>query len=49
MLGTGQDAETAQLPQSMRPVLASVRQFGCICGSVTDGLTVVIFRAPIPP
>ena len=35
--GTIQDAETAQLPQSTRPVAAVVRHAGCVCGSSADG------------
>ena len=47
--GTVQEPETAQLPQSMRPLAACVRQFGWFCGSDAVGLTVVILRAPRPP
>ena len=47
--GTAHEAESAQLPQSTRPVLGTVKQSGCICGSVADGSTVSIFRAPRPP
>ena len=47
--GTVHDADTAQLPQSMRPVVALVRQFGWFCGSDADGVTVATFRAPRPP
>ena len=47
--GTAHDAETAQLPQSTRPVAASVRQAGCACGSAAEGSTVATLRAPVPP
>ena len=47
--GTVHSAETAQLPQSIRPVAAVVRQFGWFCGSRPDGRTVATLRAPIPP
>ena len=43
------DADTAQLPQSTRPVVASVRQVGWFCGSGADGVTVATLRAPFPP
>ena len=43
------DADTAQLPQSTRPVAASVRHAGWVCGSVARRLTVATLRAPIPP
>ena len=43
------EAETAQFPQSTRPVLLTVMQFGgWFCGSATDGLMVATFRAPKP-
>src|SRR5256885_10380902 len=49
VVGTVPDADTAQLPQSTRPVEASVRQFGWLCGSDTDGCSpVAILRAPLP-
>ncbi len=47
MVGTVQEVETAQLPQSMRPVAESLRQAGWFCGPVP--LTIATFRAPIPP
>ena len=47
--GTAHEAETAQLPQSTRPVAASVRQVGWFCGSAADGVTVATLRAPMPP
>ena len=47
--GTLHDADTAQLPQSTRPVLTSDRHCGWLCGSVTEGCTVVTSRAPRPP
>ena len=46
--GTAHEAETAQLPQSTRPVLLSVRQAGCVWGSVALGLIEVTLRAPLP-
>ena len=42
-------ADTAQLPQSIRPVGRVVRQAGWFCGSAGDGLTVATLRAPSPP
>ncbi len=46
--GTAHEAETAQLPQSTRPVGGSVRQGGCCWGSGADGCTTAIWRAPLP-
>ncbi len=46
--GTAHEADPDQLPQSTKPVLESVRQFGWFCGRLAEGLTVVIFRAPLP-
>ena len=47
--GTGQLPDTAQLPQSIRPVVASLRQFGWFCGNAADGFTLATLRAPRPP
>ena len=47
--GTAHDAETPQLPQSTRPVAASVRQAGWAWGSAAQGSTVATLRAPLPP
>ncbi len=50
MVGTVHEAETFQLPQSIRPVLLLVRQFGCDCGSDTEGwMFEAMRRAPSPP
>jgi len=46
--GTAQEADTPQLPQSMRP-LEFVRQAGWFCGRLADGLMVATLRAPSPP
>ena len=40
MAGTAHDADTAQLPQSIKPLRGCVRQFGWFCGSVAVGVTV---------
>ena len=40
--GTAHDADSAQFPQSTRPVAASLTHAGCVCGSVALGLTVAI-------
>ncbi len=48
LVGTVHEADTAQLPQSVSPVVASFRQAGCDCGSDTDGWMVAIRRAPLP-
>ena len=48
-LGTIQRADTAQLPQSTRPVADVVTQLGWFCGSRTVGRTVATRRAPEPP
>jgi hypothetical protein len=48
VVGTFQDVDTDQLPQSTRPVAASVRHAGCAAGDSTDG-SVATLRAPIPP
>ena len=45
--GTAHEAVWVQLPQSYRPVLASVRQAGWVDAVVT--LTVATLRAPAPP
>ena len=47
--GTAHDADTAQLPQSTRPVPRSERHAGCGCGSGALGVTVATLRAPFPP
>ena len=47
--GTAQLADTAQFPQSIRPVDAVVWQSGWFCGSAADGWTVATLRAPWPP
>jgi hypothetical protein len=47
-LGTVHSAETDQLPQSIRPVVAWVRQFGWFWGRPA-GRTVATLRAPMPP
>ena len=41
MLGTAHEADTAQLPQSYRPVVASVRHAGWVCGRVAEGVIVI--------
>ena len=46
VLGTAHEEVWVQLPQSYRPVLASVRQAGWVVAVVT--LRVVILRAPPP-
>jgi hypothetical protein len=48
--GTVHDADTAQFPQSIRPVgLGSLRHVGWDCGRVADGLNPdATFRAPLP-
>ena len=46
--GTAQEAETAQLPQSMSPVAELVRQGGWVCGNAAEALMVATFRAPFP-
>jgi hypothetical protein len=43
------EADTPQLPQSASPVVPSIEQGGCACGSGTDGATVATRRAPAPP
>jgi hypothetical protein len=48
VLGTVHDAETDQLPQSTRPVLAWLRQVGCAPVPVCDTLDWTR-RAPAPP
>ena len=48
-LGTAQDADSVQLPQSMRPVVVSLRHAGWFCGRAADGLTLATLRAPSPP
>jgi hypothetical protein len=47
-VGTVHEADTAQLPQSTKPVEGSFRQAGCDCGSVTEGWMVAMSRAPLP-
>jgi hypothetical protein len=47
--GTAHEAETAQLPQSISPVAALVRQFGWVWGRLAEGVTVATCRAPEPP
>jgi hypothetical protein len=49
LVGTAQDADTAQLPQSISPVPAWSMHAGWLWGSATDGVIVVISRAPAPP
>ncbi len=49
LAGTFQVADTAQLPQSTRPVDGSLRQAGCACGKAADGSSVATLRAPAPP
>ena len=49
MVGTVQDAETPQRPQSNRNVAVFVTHAGWFCGSVADGERVAILRAPLPP
>ena len=50
MLGTVQEAETPQLPQSISPVAELVRQAGCFWGSVTVGLMFASDHArPVAP
>ena len=44
--GTAQEADTAQVPQSIKAVATSVAQDGCVCGKLTEGWIVVISRAP---
>ncbi|SRR6266508_1050314 len=49
LAGTVQDADTPQLPQSTRPVVAWVRQAGWFCGSDADGrIPAATMRAPLP-
>jgi len=49
VLGTAQDADTAQWPQSIRPVLAWVRHAGWLCGRVALGRSpAMTWRAPLP-
>jgi hypothetical protein len=47
--GTSHDAESSQLPQSTSPVVGSLMQLGCACGSVAVGASVATLRAPSPP
>ena len=50
VLGTVHDAEIPQLPQSIRPVDASVWHAGWLCGNaVESGMLAAILRAPSPP
>ena len=44
--GTVQEADSAQLPQSISPVADSLRQAGCDCGRDAEGWTVATLRAP---
>ena len=49
--GTVQDADSAQLPQSINPVvlLVSMMQSGCACGNRAEGRKrETTFRAPLP-
>ena len=49
VLGTVHDADTAQLPQSISPVVESVRHAGWVCGNVPVGARLAaISRAPSP-
>ena len=48
-VGTAQDAETAHVPQSIKPVVVPEAQAGWLWGSATDGVTVATLRAPSPP
>ena len=48
MLGTVQDLDTAQLPQSTRPELETFWQLGWVDGPVGDRFP-AISRAPSPP
>ena len=50
VVGTVHDADTAQFPQSIRPVgCESVRHAGWVCGNDADGLSpAATFRAPLP-
>jgi hypothetical protein len=48
LVGTSHDADTAQVPQSISPVVASFRQAGWFCGSAADGSTLATLRAPMP-
>jgi hypothetical protein len=47
--GTAHEADTAQLPQSISPVVALLRQLGWFWGRLAEGLTVATWRAPMPP
>jgi hypothetical protein len=42
------DAETPQLPQSVRPVTLSTTHGGCTSGTPAIGVGVIL-RAPAPP
>ena len=46
--GTTQEADSAQLPQSFRPVVASATQAGWLCGKGTEGEIAAMNRAPLP-
>ena len=46
--GAAHEADTAQLPQSTRP-LEFVRQAGWLCARLADGVMVATLRAPSPP
>ncbi len=48
VVGTVQEADTAQFPQSVSPVVASLRQLGWVWGRWADGWTVAMSRAPSP-
>ena len=43
--GTAHEPDSVQLPQSIRPVVASFRQLGWFCGSEAEGGTVATLRA----
>jgi len=47
--GIAQEADTAQFPQSTRPLEGSVRHAGWLCGSAAEGSALAISRAPSPP
>ena len=48
-MGTAQEAETSQVPQSSSLVESSNTHAGWICGRETDGKIVATLRAPSPP
>ena len=48
VLGTAQEADTAQLPQSISPVELSVKQGAWTWGNNAEGKTEATRRAPCP-